>query len=99
MSKFDGKQQLQMTVNGRSVDLSVKPSWTLLHVLREELGMTGTKKGCEQGDCGACTVLLDGQAVNACLVLALQADGKIKSIQAATLDCLTKLATRLEKKE
>jgi len=75
MSKFDGKQQLQMTVNGRSVDLSVKPSWTLLHVLREELGMTGTKKGCEQGDCGACTVLLDGLPVNACLVLALQAQG------------------------
>jgi len=75
MSKPDEKKQLHMTVNGRSVDLSVKPSWTLLYVLREELGLTGTKKGCEQGDCGACTVLLDGLPVNACLVLALQAEG------------------------
>jgi carbon-monoxide dehydrogenase small subunit len=47
-----------------------------LRVLREKLGLTGTKKGCEQGDCGACTVLLEGNAVNACLVLALQAEGK-----------------------
>ena len=70
------RTRLEMTVNGRSVEVLVKPSWTLLYVLREELRLTGTKKGCEQGDCGACTVLLDGQAVNACLVLALQAMGK-----------------------
>jgi len=67
---------LRMKVNGRPVEVQVDPSWTLLRVLREKLGMTGTKKGCEQGDCGACTVLLDGAAVNACLVLALQAEGK-----------------------
>ena len=67
---------LRMKVNGRPVEVQVDPTWTLLRVLREKLGMTGTKKGCEQGDCGACTVLLDGTAVNACLVLALQAEGK-----------------------
>jgi carbon-monoxide dehydrogenase small subunit len=65
-----------MKVNGRPVEVQVDPTWTLLRVLREKLGMTGTKKGCEQGDCGACTVLLDGKAVNACLVMALQAEGK-----------------------
>ena len=67
---------LKMTVNGREVEVEVKPTWILLRVLREELGLTGTKKGCEQGDCGACTVIIEGQAVNACLVLALQAQSK-----------------------
>ena len=67
---------LRMKVNGRPVEVQVDPTWTLLRVLREKLGMTGTKKGCGQGDCGACTVLLDGKAVNACLVMALQAEGK-----------------------
>ncbi len=67
---------LKMTVNGKEVEVKVKPTWTLLRVLREELGLTGTKKGCEQGDCGACTVIMEGQAVNACLVLALQAQSK-----------------------
>ncbi len=67
---------LRMKVNGRPVEIKVDPAWTLLRVLREKLGLTGTKKGCEQGDCGACTVLLDGKPVNSCLVLALQAEGK-----------------------
>lgn len=67
---------LRMKVNGQSVQVAVKPTWTLLRVLREELHLTGTKKGCEQGDCGACTVIMDGKAVNACLVLALQAESK-----------------------
>jgi aerobic-type carbon monoxide dehydrogenase small subunit (CoxS/CutS family) len=70
------KVPLKMVVNGRAVEAMVNPSWTLLKVLREELGLTGTKKGCERGDCGACTVLLDGKPVNSCLVLALQAEGK-----------------------
>ena len=70
------KTLLQMNVNGRIVKVAVKPTWTLLRVLREELRLTGTKKGCEQGDCGACTVIMDGMAVNACLVLALQAESK-----------------------
>lgn len=67
---------LKMKVNGEEVEVAVKPAWTLLRVLREELGLTGTKKGCEQGDCGACTVIMEGQAVNACLVLALQAQSR-----------------------
>jgi carbon-monoxide dehydrogenase small subunit len=67
---------LRMNVNGKPVEVRVDPAWTLLRVLREELHLTGTKKGCEQGDCGACTVILDGRSVNACLVLALQAEGK-----------------------
>ncbi len=70
------KAPLKMTVNGQSVEVLVDPTWTLLRVLREELRLTGTKKGCGQGDCGVCTVILNGRAVNACLVLALQAEGK-----------------------
>ncbi len=70
------KVLLKMVVNGKEVEMKVQPTRTLLRVLREDLGLTGTKKGCEQGDCGACTVLLEGKAVNACLVLALQAQGK-----------------------
>ena len=67
---------LKMTVNGKTVEVLVDPTWTLLRVLREELRLTGTKKGCGQGDCGVCTVILNGRAVNACLVLALQGEGK-----------------------
>jgi carbon-monoxide dehydrogenase small subunit len=67
---------LKMIVNGEPVEAIVNPTWTLLHVLREELKLTGTKKGCEKGDCGACTVLLEGNPVNSCLVLALQAEAK-----------------------
>jgi carbon-monoxide dehydrogenase small subunit len=70
------KQILRMKVNGMPVEVLVDPTWTLLRVLREELRLTGTKKGCGQGDCGACTVIMSGKAVNACLVLALQAEGK-----------------------
>ena len=67
---------LTLIVNGRMVTVAVKPTATLLEVLRDELGLTGTKRGCEQGDCGACTVLLEGRAVQSCLVLALQAANK-----------------------
>jgi len=70
------KTLLQMKVNGTPVQVSVDPTWTLLRVLREELRLTGTKKGCGQGDCGTCTVIMEGKAVHACLVLALQAKGK-----------------------
>lgn len=65
-----------MTVNGKPVAVPVEPTWTLLRVLREELKLTGTKKGCGQGDCGVCTIIMNGRAVNACLVLALQVEGK-----------------------
>ena len=76
MSAEMNKTILRMKINGKAVEVAVKPTWTLLRVLREELRLTGTKKGCEQGDCGACTVIMDGKAVNACLVLALQAESK-----------------------
>ena len=70
------KYPLHLTVNGESYELDVPAHRTLLEVIRGDLGLTGTKQGCDHGDCGACTVLLDGEAVNACLVLALQAEGK-----------------------
>lgn len=66
---------IALTVNGRSHRLLVEPRWTLLFVLREKLGLTGTKSGCERGECGACTVLLDGVARYGCLTLAVEAQG------------------------
>ena len=76
MKSTNEKTMLRMKVNGRPVEVAVKPTWTLLRVLREELRLTGTKKGCEQGDCGACVVIMNGKTVNSCLVLALQAESK-----------------------
>jgi carbon-monoxide dehydrogenase small subunit len=70
------KSFIQLTVNGQSVDAAVEPNRTLLQFLREDLGLTGTKHGCGLGDCGACTVILDGEAVNSCLVLAIHANGR-----------------------
>jgi len=67
---------IRTTINGKKYELGVLPNITLLDFLRDELGLTGTKRGCEVGECGACTVLLDGQAVNSCLVLAPQIDGR-----------------------
>ncbi len=70
------KQKITLTVNGRIEKLEVEPYRTLLEVLREDLMLIGTKEGCGVGECGACTVLLDGRAVNACLTLAVRADGR-----------------------
>lgn len=70
------KQLIRLTVNDRGYEVAVEPNTTLLDLLRTHLGMTGTKKGCDLGDCGACTVLLDGKSVNSCLVLAVQAGGR-----------------------
>lgn len=70
------KTIIQMTVNGEPVEAAVEPNRTLLQFLREDLGLTGTKHGCGLGDCGACTVILDGKPVNSCLVLAIQARGR-----------------------
>jgi len=67
--------EVQFEVNGESVRLTAKPHWTLLDVLRNELNLTGTKCGCEMGDCCACTIILDGRACNSCLVLAAELDG------------------------
>jgi carbon-monoxide dehydrogenase small subunit len=67
--------RLQMTVNGQDVTLEVDGLRMLVDVLREDLGLVGTKIGCREGECGACTVLLDGRAVNSCLIPAMKAHG------------------------
>jgi carbon-monoxide dehydrogenase small subunit len=71
-----GKQAIQLTVNGEAHEVLVKPNSTLLDVLRDQLDLTGTKKGCDAGDCGACTIIMDGKPTNACLVLAMKAHGR-----------------------
>jgi len=70
------KQILSFVLNGAPVDVVVTPTETLLDVLRERLGVTGPKRGCDDGDCGACTVLLDGEPVRSCLTLALTVNGR-----------------------
>ena len=70
------KLQVQLTVNGKPYQLAVEPWWTLLEVIRDEVRLTRTKEGCSVGKCGACTVIMDGQPVNSCLVLAVDASGK-----------------------
>lgn len=66
---------IQLKVNGTLHAVQIEPAETLLHVLREKLGLTGTKEGCGEGDCGACTILVDGKSVNSCIFPAVQADG------------------------
>ena len=70
-----GTHQITMTINGELEMLTVQDHHTLLHALREQLALTGTKDGCSAGECGACTVLMDGEPVNSCLVLAVECDG------------------------
>ncbi len=70
------KTIIQLIVNGETVEAAVEPNRTLLQFLRDDLGLTGTKHGCGLGDCGACTVIMDGKPVNSCLVLAVQAKGR-----------------------
>jgi aerobic-type carbon monoxide dehydrogenase small subunit (CoxS/CutS family) len=67
--------KIAVTVNGHLYDREVEDHWTLLRFLRESVGLTGTKEGCAAGECGACTVALNGKTVNSCLVLAAEADG------------------------
>jgi len=69
-------ETLNIKVNGRYYELQVKPWATLLDVIREELGLTGTKEGCGEGECGACTVIMDGKTVNSCIILAMEANNK-----------------------
>jgi len=76
MVSYAGKCIIDLHVNGETVSVMVKPSYTLLSVLREQLCLTGAKPGCENGDCGACTVLVDGWPIKACLMLAVEAIGK-----------------------
>jgi len=89
-----------MNVNGKDVTLEIEPDELLVEVLRDRLGLTGTKVGCEEGECGACTVLLDGKAVVSCLLPAMKAqgrkvetveglaaEGKLHPLQQAFIDC------------
>ncbi|CAN5231430.1 (2Fe-2S)-binding protein [soil metagenome] len=92
---------IEMTVNGRAVEHAVEPRMTLADFLRERCGLTGTHLGCEHGACGACTVLLNGDAVRSCLIFAVQAhemavdtvegvaaeDGELSPVQAAMREC------------
>ncbi|MFH1571999.1 MAG: (2Fe-2S)-binding protein [Gemmatimonadota bacterium] len=84
--------RIELVVNGRVRAAEVDVRDSLLDLLRDRLGLTGTKRGCDQGECGACTVLLDGGAVNACTVLALEASGRamltIEGLAAPELDAL-----------
>ena len=70
-----GLVHVSTTINGSQSDFLCEPRQSLLEVLRDVLGMTGTKEGCNDGNCGACTVLLDGRIVDSCLVLAVEAEG------------------------
>jgi aerobic carbon-monoxide dehydrogenase small subunit len=69
------KKPISFVLNGNEIEMEIEPYWTLLHLLREELELTGTKSGCESGECGACTVLVNGKAVNACLFPAMEING------------------------
>ena len=70
------KRIIKLQVNGDIYEVAAEPWRTLLEVLRDEIGLTGTKKGCDEGDCGTCTVLMDGESVPSCLTLAVEAQGK-----------------------
>ena len=67
--------KIKIRINRKNYELSVEPDLLLVDLLRDQIGLTGTKKGCEIGECGACTVIMNGKAVNSCLVLAVQSDG------------------------
>lgn len=76
------KQPIHLYVNGEEIFAEVAPNKTLLWFLREELGLTGTKEGCNAGECGACTVIWNGKSVNSCLVMALEAaEGEVYTIE------------------
>lgn len=75
MLKILGKQEIEIDINGEKRKMFVRPADTLLRALREQLGLTGAKVGCENGDCGTCTVLVDGWPIKSCLMLAVEAIG------------------------
>ncbi len=76
------KRLITLSVNGKSYEVAIEPRQSLLQVLREELQLTGTKEGCGEGECGACTVILDGKTVDSCLIFGLEAEGsKVTTIE------------------
>lgn len=76
------KTLVSLTVNGRKHEVAVEPRWTLLETLRTQLDLTGTKEGCGTGDCGACSIFVDGRLITSCCMLAVQADGRdVKTIE------------------
>ena len=81
------KVTLNLTVNGREVIRDIDPTMSLLHFLRDGLKLFGTKEACGEGECGACTVILNGEAVNSCLVLAIEADGgEVRTVEGLAKD-------------
>jgi carbon-monoxide dehydrogenase small subunit len=81
------KQVIKLIVNDKEYELFVAPNRTLLEVLRDDLGLTGTKRGCDSGQCGACTVLLDGEPILSCITLACEVEGrKIRTIEGIAKD-------------
>lgn len=81
------KHKIKLQVNGQDYEVLVEPKTTLVDLLREELGLTGTNKGCGSGECGACTIIMNNNAVNSCLVLAVDADGaEITTIEGLVRD-------------
>ncbi len=79
------KETIRFNLNGEDIEVHTDPAGSLLNLLRDQLGLTGTKAGCGQGECGACTVLLDGQAVNSCLIPA----GKVAGSEVVTIEALS----------
>ena len=69
-------KKINLKINGKTYNVEIEEDMRLLDVLRDKLGLTGTKEGCGEGECGACTVIIDGKTVNSCMVLAFQAEGK-----------------------
>lgn len=81
------KRLITLSVNGKSYDVAIEPRQSLLQVLREELHLTGTKEGCSEGECGACTVILDGKTVDSCLIFGLEVEGcEITTIEGLSSD-------------
>ena len=81
-AKGTESRAVKLVINGRSHDLSIEPRVTLLDALRDYVGMTGTKKGCDRGQCGACTVLVDGRRIKSCLTLAIMHEGaKVTTVE------------------
>ena len=82
------KRNIHVTVNGVSYDVVCSENATLVSLLREELGLTGTKEGCGAGECGACTVIFNGEPVNSCMVMAMEAEGaEIYTIEIGRASC------------